>query len=172
MKSDITPADRKQLNHFLKKLDRFQEDISACDYTHQKQKYFDLMRSFREYLAGIQDVQLCEHFYHSQEYEKYRDFFVSQNNYYMRALEAIEAVTIMTKQVGGNSAFLDLMDRDYIRERYVKKSKEVKSLDFSKAKHVVVRCLRQSSICLRIPMSRRLLALITIKKRSISLEKW
>ena len=96
------------------------------------------MREFRKYITTINDEKLCDNFKQSKDYEYYCNFFKQYNDYYMRALESAEAVSVITKKNISESNFVDLFDRDYIRQRYLNKAKELQTLDFSCAKKIVM----------------------------------
>lgn len=123
-----------KLNILVNKLEFFKNQIKSIDYIHDKKEFFDIMKDFRKYIAQIKDEELCDMFYHSKYYNDYKKFFRDKNYFYMRSVECIEALSIMTKWIHWNNSFVELIDRDYIKARYEQKVNEMKSLDFSNAK--------------------------------------
>lgn len=131
---EASKPDILKLNTLVNKLDYFKNKIMSIDYIHDKKEFFDIMKEFRKYIALIEDEKLCDMFYHSKYYYSYKAFFREKNYFYMRAVECVEAFSIMTKWIHWKNSFIDLIDREYIKARYEQKINEMKSLDFSKAK--------------------------------------
>ncbi len=57
--------------------------------------------------------------------------------YYLRTVESVQSVSIMTKWIHNFNSFSELLDKDIIRESFERKDKEIESLDFSNAKTLV-----------------------------------
>ena len=77
-------------------LNYFKKEIEACDTTHNQAYFFDLMKSFRRVVGSVHDKDICTPFFHSEEYQGYKDFFRYHNNYYVRALEATAALDMIS----------------------------------------------------------------------------
>jgi hypothetical protein len=130
-------SQKKSLETLIQKLEDFKNRLQNCDYTHKKEDFLSIMQKFRKYIAKIDDTELCSNFYHSRYYEEYKTFFRNQNDYYMRALEAMEAVSIIRNSIGKDS-LSDSICKEYMKERYLRKSREINSLDFQNAKNMVI----------------------------------
>lgn len=133
----LSKNDIENMEKLIHNLAEYKKKLMKVNNTHEKKLFFDIMKEFRKYLASITDERLCKMFYHSIQYKKFKDFFREKNYFYMRAIECVEAFSIMTKWVHWKMNFIDLIDKDYIQTRYQKKIKELKSLDFSNAKKMV-----------------------------------
>jgi hypothetical protein len=68
---------------------------------------------------------------YSRRYKKYKQFFCHQNDYFMRAIEMVEALDIISKNVGVRSSLVDLMSTDYLKKRYLHKGHNFRLADFS-----------------------------------------
>lgn len=135
----IIPDNEKiRLEELTRVFDDFKQQLESCDYTHENEMFLDIMREFRKYIASIDDEKLCEIFMHSKDYEHYCSFFKQYNDYYMRALESAEAVSVITRKNISENNFVELFDRDHIRQRYLNKAKELQTLDFSHARKIVM----------------------------------
>lgn len=134
---NLTKIEKAELNELIKKLDSFKKTLEECDHTHEIEYFFSTMRQFRKFVASVENETLCDNFFHSKYYEEYRIFFRDKNYYYMRAVETIEAASIIEKWTHRWS-FVKLIDREYIKERYIGKTEEVKHLDLKQIKQLVV----------------------------------
>lgn len=135
---NITQEDKVKLDEFIKNLDSYKERLELFDYIHHKEEFFWVMKSFRNFFAGIDDQRLCDIFFHSKHYQGYKNFFREKNDYYMRAIESVEAISIMTKWIHWTDKFMDFIDIDQIRDRYYRKADDIRSIDFSDAKVMIV----------------------------------
>jgi len=135
---EITNWEKKKLEDLTKRLDEFKERLELFDYVHDKEEFFWVMKSFRKFIAKIDDNNLCELFFHSKYYWKNKDFFREKNYYYMRAIESLEAISIMTKWLHWKNNFLNLIDREQIKDRYYRKEHDIKSINFSDAKTLIL----------------------------------
>lgn len=130
-------SDINNLNILINTLEDYKNQLNETDFVHDKIKFFSIMQDFRKYLASIKDLNLCNLFYHSKSYNKYKTFFRERNYFYMRSVECVEAFSIMTKGIHAEENFSKLIDKEYIHTRYEKKINELRSLDFSKAETMV-----------------------------------
>lgn len=133
----ITDKDIWKLNQIIAKLDGFKNDLLKVDYIRDKKSFFKIMREFRSYIPSVKDKKICDILIHSKYFNNYRKFFSERNMYYLRSLESIQSISIITKSSHLNNSFVDLMDTDLIRDCYERKWEEIRSLDFSKAKTLV-----------------------------------
>ena len=117
-------------DQLIEKLQDYKNKLIKLDYIHNKNDFFTTMKEFRHFIASIQDEELFLKFYHWSKYNDFKIFFKDKNNYYIRAIEALESVSVMTKWIHENNNFIDLIDVDLIRERYNRKSSDMKSLNF------------------------------------------
>lgn len=133
----FTSKDFDDLQVLIDNLTKYKKKLININSTHDRKQFFDTMKEFREYLACITDEKLCDLFSHSIHYNTFKEFFREKNYFYMRAIECVEAFSIMTKWEHWSSNFIDLIDKDYIQTRYQKKVNELKSIDFTGATNMV-----------------------------------
>lgn len=127
----------REKENLLKQLDSFIIELTDLDYVHHKKEFFEVMRRFRLFLRSVDDPDLCEWFLHSKKFDYYKKFFSARNYYYYRALEAIESLSIMTRQDHGHKIFFDLLDTEHIRDQYLKKVEDIRGIDFSLTESMV-----------------------------------
>lgn len=126
------------LKDLLEKLENYRMKLISIDYIHNKIDFFDAMRNLRKYLVSIEDESLFETFHHSKMYRFYEEFFTNINMYYLRSVESIQSISIMTKWIHNFHSFADLMDKEIIKQSFESKWRELKYLDFSDAKTLVM----------------------------------
>lgn len=134
----ITYKDIQNLNVIIDILSKYKSDLKKIDYTHDKKAFFELMREFRQYIASVQDKKMCDMLIHSKYFHDFQKFFSEINQYYIRSLEAVQSISIISRSNHLNNSFSDLIDSDLIKECYDKKWEEIKSLNLSKAKNLVL----------------------------------
>ncbi len=137
MNQSITIIEKKAVNDIINNFEIIKKKLTKLDYTHHREKFFLEMKKFRKYLASL-DESLFTFFYHSKFYDKYKTYFRDQNNYYIRALESAEAFSIMTHHTNSNHHFIDLINRDFIKNRYKTKATEISLLNTSNANTLVM----------------------------------
>jgi len=126
------------LNDFVKKLESYRTKLINIDYIHNKQEFFNIIKDLRQYLTSVDNDELYNTFLHSKYYNFYKDYFTQANLYYLRSIESVQALSIMTQGIHNFESFTDLIDKDVIKQSFNSKWKEIKSLDFSKAKNLVM----------------------------------
>ncbi len=134
----FTKDEIKKLEQFILKLQEFKEKIDKVDYIHNKEKFFDIMKEFRKYLLEHDDGNIYTIFYHSKYYDFYKNYFTRINEYYLRSLESIQSLSVITKWIHGVKTFSNLIDKELIRESFLRKEKELQPIDFSNAKKLVL----------------------------------
>lgn len=130
-------SEKNKLNELVKDLKNFKKEIESINYIHEQKKFFDTMKEFRKYVAHEKFDNIYEIFSHSQYFIEFKDFFWKVNLYYVRALESVQTISVMTKWTYNNNNLIELLDSQLLRECYERKWEEIKSLDFSKAKTLV-----------------------------------
>jgi hypothetical protein len=130
--------EKEKLYQVIAKLKSFKENLEKIDYTHQREKFFHLMQDFRSYLASLDDEELFKTFWHSKYYDEYQKFFTLQNSYYIRAIESVEAFTLMTKKISHNEKIVNFLDREFIKDRYQRKLDEIALLDLENKKNLAM----------------------------------
>jgi len=134
----IKESDLKKLNELIANLEKYRKTIISIDYIHNKEDFFDIMKELRKYLASLRDESLYGMFFHSKYYKLYKDFFTDTNMYYLRTVESVQSLSIITKWAHNFNSFINLMDRDIIIQSFESKRKEMKYLDFNKAKTLIM----------------------------------
>jgi len=135
---EISKSEIIKVKEIVKNLELYKDKLSNIDYIHQKKDFFSIMKKLRKYLLSVEDWKIFKTFYHSEYYKLYNDFFNNINQYYLRSLESIQSLSIMTKWIHNFNSFSDLLDRELIKDSFERKGKEIESLDFSKAKTLVL----------------------------------
>lgn len=126
----------KELNIILKKLEDFRKKIVNIDYIHNKIDFFDTMKDFRKTIVWF-NPEIYEVFYHSKFFRFYKDFFTSVHEYYLRSIESMQSLSVMTRWVHNFNSFAEIIDRDILKESFERKQQELDSIDFSKAENFV-----------------------------------
>jgi len=134
----IKESDLKKLNELIADLEKYRKTIISIDYIHNKEDFFDIMKELRKYLASLRDESLYDMFFHSKYYKVYKDFFTDTNMYYLRTVESVQSLSIITKWSHNFNSFTNLMDRDIIIQSFESKRNEMKYLDFNKAKTLIM----------------------------------
>jgi hypothetical protein len=97
MAVELVESEKNKLDELVAKLQYFKDKLEDINYTHDQQKYMEIMKEFSVYRRSIKDEELCEIFFHSKYYKEFRDFFQEKAAYYRRALEAGESISIISK---------------------------------------------------------------------------
>jgi uncharacterized UPF0146 family protein len=96
------------------------------------------MENLQVYLAEFEDEKIIKMVMHSERYPEYEKFFRHQNDYFMRAIETVESIDIITKNVGTKSSLTDIISTEYLKDRYKQKGHDLRLADFSNVKKVVM----------------------------------
>ena len=134
----ISPEIQEKVNSLKQNLEKFRVALEKNNYMHHKKEFFSIMNEFWEFASSMDDEETYEYFEHSQYFTKYRSFFSSKEQYYVRTIEAIEAVNIMTKSIKENINFYDLLERKMAKENYLKTSYEIEMMDLEGSKTLVM----------------------------------
>lgn len=132
------PKSTLSFEQLMDKLEYFKTQIASCDHTHDQTQHFALMKAFRRFVASVHDADLCHTFFHSPYYEGYKEFFRDCNNYYVRAMETIEALSIMSRGEHGKKDFLELIDAEQIKYNYQMKGEDLEAVEFTSDKKLVM----------------------------------
>lgn len=122
-----------KIKEITSRFEEFRKEILSIDYIHNKIDFFDIMKSFRKYIVEINENNNFDFFYHSKNYKFYKDFFTKTHEYYLRSLESMQALSVMTQWIHDYNSFAELMDKDLLRETFERKWREIKSLNFENA---------------------------------------
>jgi len=134
---NISQTEISDLNNLVNKLEDFRKEITNIDYIHKKSEFFEIMKEFRSYLLSIENKQLHETFFHSKYFKLYKDFFTDINQYYLRSIESLQSISIMTKWIHNFDNFASLIDKEIVKLSFDIKANELKHIDFSGAKTLV-----------------------------------
>lgn len=134
---NYTKLDKIQLNELVEDLNKFKKDIKNINYIHEQKKFFDTMKDFRKYIALWKHKKIYEIFSHSKYFDEFKDFFWKVNMYYLRSLESVQTIWIMTKWNFKKNNMIELLDSQLLKECYERKWEEIESLDFSKAENFI-----------------------------------
>ncbi|MCP4524040.1 MAG: hypothetical protein GY828_07530 [Candidatus Gracilibacteria bacterium] len=121
----------------LEKLFDFKKKLEIYDYIHHKREFFNIMKEFRHFISNMKNEETYNELYHSEHYAELKVFFTEKNNYFVRAMESIEALSIMTKGEHG-CKFLDLLDAEQIVDNYNRKGEDIQSIDFKEGQSLVM----------------------------------
>ena len=86
----------QQIETIIERLENYKQQISQVDYIHEKRVFLKLMSEFRQYIASIDD-KFYDIFHHSKYFEGYKTFFTEVHEYYLRSLESMQALSVMTQ---------------------------------------------------------------------------
>ena len=127
----------EKIKVIVDELEKFRKNIISIDYIHNKTDFFEIMEKFRKYLVEISVWNNFEIFYHSKYYKFYKDFFTDINEYYIRSLESMQALSVMTQWVHNFESVSEFLNSDFLKEGFERKSKEFAVIDSSKVKNIV-----------------------------------
>lgn len=128
-KKEYSSNELNKLKLIINELEDFKKDIDNIDYIHNKTHFFDLMKNFRKYIAWL-DSEMFEVFYHSKYFNIYENYFTSTHEYYLRSLESIQSLSVMTKWIHNFASITELLDWDVIKESFNRKAIELESINF------------------------------------------
>ena len=134
----ISPEIQNKVKSLTQTLEEFRIALEHNNYMSHKKEFFEIMNKFWEFASSMQDTKTYEYFEHSQYFSKYRSFFSSKEQYYVRTIEATEAINIITKSIKENIRFYDLLERKMAKENYLKTSYEIEMMDLEKKKQLVM----------------------------------
>jgi len=135
---NISSELRKKVDEVFEKFEEFKIQFEKYPYAQKQQKFFQVMEKFRIYLANITDEKLIDMVMHSERYVHYKKYFRDQNDYFMRALETVEALDIINKNTGVDSTLLNIISTDYLKNRYLQKSHDLRLANLSNIKKIVM----------------------------------
>jgi len=135
---NIKKIDISNLNDLINELEKYRLELINIDYVHNKKNFFDIMKKLRKFLSSIKDENLYKTLFHSKYYKFYKNYFSNMNEYYLRSVEAIQSLSIMTKWIHNFDSFADLMDKEIIKQSFDSKKNEIKHLNFTDAKTLVM----------------------------------
>ena len=122
---------------FFNMLEAFKKNIEELPYGYKKEEFFKIMEEFHRFLTKIDEDELFEVVQKSKKYKEYKDFFREKNNYFMRAVESVEALDIIAKNIKRDTSLYDLFSTKFIQEIFLNKEKELESLDMKKARKMI-----------------------------------
>lgn len=117
------------LQDIYTELDRFKEDIEALSI--HKNEFFQIMLSFRKFIATVKDNHICDSFFESPRFVDYKIFFQKNNEIYMKGIELLEVKKILEGEITD-------IEQDHIRHGYKEKHQEINMLKLSKVKSMIV----------------------------------
>ncbi len=134
----IMPTDTLAFSELIDTLEHFKTQILECDHTHNQAHFFSLMKDFRKFVGSIHEEELCTMFFHSELYEYYKEFFRKCNNYYVRALESVEALSIISKGEFKKKSLSEIINAEQIWYNFKMKGEDLEAVEFSADKKLVM----------------------------------
>jgi len=134
----INEADLKKIHDLINNLEDYRKKILSIDYIHNKKDFFDIMKKLRKYLASLDNENIYNIFFHSKYHKYYKDFFTDINLYYLRNIESVQSLSIITQWLHNFNSFSNLMDRDMIKQSFESKRNEMKYLNFDNKKTLIM----------------------------------
>lgn len=131
-------TDISNLNDLIKNLEKYRKKLTNIDYIHDKKNFFLIMQELRKFIASIEDKKIYETLLHSKYYKLYKDYFTGINMYYLRSIESVQSLSIMTKWIHNFDSFVDLMDKEIIKQSFKSKENEIKTINFDNAKTLIM----------------------------------
>jgi hypothetical protein len=132
-----TKADLLALANLIEAFDHFRVLLEECDYTKDEDEYFEIMSNMWTFRAGVKDENIVWLFEHSEFYQKYKSFFTAHEHYYMRAVELINTLSIITEMAKSEGVFT-LIDGDIMQNSYSHVNEELKLLNTEDCKELVM----------------------------------
>ena len=125
------------IKEIINELEKFRKEIIKIDYIHNKEDFFYVMKKFRKYLVKISVWNNFETFYHSKYYKFYKTFFTDIHEYYLRSLESMQALSVMTQWIHTFDNISDFLDTDLMKESFARKWKELWSVNYKNVKNFI-----------------------------------
>jgi len=125
------------LEKLTSSLENYKKELKMLDFVYNRPIFIEKMIKLRQFLANIKDEKLINNFFQSIFFKENKEFFRTQNNYYMRAIETQEAIWILTSNNNLDNIW-ELLKVEQIKERYDNKAKTFLDIDFSKIKNFVM----------------------------------
>lgn len=138
MDIEITPDLREKVNLVFDKFEAFKKKFEKHPYGYKQRMFFQIMEELQIFLSSFDENELCEAIFHSEKYPEYKNFFRHQNDYFMRAVETVEALDIINKKVGVDSSLLDIISAEYLKDRYLQKQHDLRLANIKGVKNVVM----------------------------------
>jgi len=127
------------LDILIEQLDEYKKRLSSTDYIHEKPKFFKIMKEFTNFLSTYPMDKLPDWFDKSDYFKDNFEFFNKNNIYFERALEAKESINILWGNKRNKESWaLSFLDADYIREEYTRKWNDIRDLDMTGWKNLVM----------------------------------
>ena len=127
----------KKIKDIINELEKFRKEIISIDYIHNKADFFKIMEKFRKYLVDISVWNNFEIFYHSKYYKFYKNFFTDIHEYYLRSLESMQALSVMTQWIHNFESVSEFLDTDLMKESFARKWKELGSVNYKNVKNFI-----------------------------------
>lgn len=132
----LSHKQKKQFAELVQKLDYYRDRITESKRMDTQEAFLAEHLAFRRYLAEVQDVELCEIFFHSSVFDVYAEVFRDFNDHYMRSIETLQAYHIMKNTIHHIDNYESIIDSDQIKARFAAKHTELQWIDWSKGKRV------------------------------------
>lgn len=127
-----------RVDDFFSGLENFKRQLDEIKPTIGRGDFYDVMRDFRYYLMEHDTDEFAEMIRHSKYYDEFCTYFREKNYFYMRSVESLETLHILSKGIQPQQGIDGLIDIDYILERYKRKKHELSLMDFSNAKKAII----------------------------------
>lgn len=137
-KSNVPQHIREKLVDLQQTLESFRIQLVNTDYISERAAFFEIMKSFWAFANSFDDEEVYDFFEHSEYYTKHKMFFSSMEQYYVRTIEAIEAVSIMTKSFEHHLKSFDLFEQRMAKENYSKTSDEIQMTGIDNVNNLVM----------------------------------
>ena len=136
--SPVTPEESKALKSLESDLDSFREKLEKVDYSKDEKAFFTLMQEFWAFISWFTDERLYSIFEHSQYFALYQNFFSKNEEFYVRALETVESLSVLTNKDWKNISFYDKFTLQNPKEVYKQTWIEIWMLDLEDAHTLVM----------------------------------
>lgn len=127
------------IQSLILKVDEYKKSLQDIDYIHDKARFFYVMRDFIAFLTeessnfNFKELESLDYF------KENKSFFIKMNLYFIRALEAHESMNILSKNYSHSiNSPLELLNAQYIKEDYIRKWNDLKNVDLSWEKTLVM----------------------------------
>ena len=115
----------------LKTLNGFREDMGKYSHEHDRDIFFSVMQNLISFLSGINDPLTLKAFRGSDYFRDHRSFFISRQSSYYHAIESAEALSLREKHSAQGQSILDIFDRGFSKNAYLRIKDALEFVDFS-----------------------------------------
>jgi len=138
--SSISSENLVAYKKLISDLENFKKNIEKLDYIREKLQFFEVMNEVWRYFSEFDNDEVYEIFHQSSEFLELREFFYKSHQYYVRAWETFEAVSVLTSNspLLSKPSLKDLNLFGFSKSGYLANINELSMVDMEDVKNIVL----------------------------------